>query len=261
MKNGKWKRFITERNVLIALLLGLVLLTAATVSVIFNQRSGKENSMLAEETENNEIAVNRYDVDESSPMELAQSSDGEGNTDGEMESEDTAMVNANSVEASSEEASSEEGTPVEAAASVIGNALAFSEESKLTWPVEGEILRDYSMDQTTWYATLEQYRTSPAVVIQAEVGQPVVAPANSQVTALGYNEEIGNYVVLDIGSEYSVLIGAIDNISVEENQYVTTGTQIATVASPTIYYTVEGPSIYFEVLNGTQPSDPLNYME
>ncbi|MGN0299003.1 MAG: peptidoglycan DD-metalloendopeptidase family protein [Lachnospiraceae bacterium] len=245
MKKVNWKRIMSDRTILTALLLGLAFLTAVTVSVVVHQRgSQKKNDLVAQESMEENA---KYDVDESSPNELAVVPNDESASD-----ENAQEANADSVEASSDE-------NVEVAA--IGNALAFSEESTLTWPVQGEVIREYSMDHTTWYATLEQYRTSPAIVIQAEVGQAVVAPANSQVIRVGYNEEIGNYVVMDIGSEYSVLIGALDNICVVSDQYVTAGTQIATVAQPTIYYSVEGPSIYFEVLNGTEPSDPLDYME
>ena len=36
------------------------------------------------------------------------------------------------------------------------------------------------------------------IVIQAEVSDPVAAPANAKVLEVGSNEEIGNFVVLDL---------------------------------------------------------------
>lgn len=257
MKNGKWKRFISERTVLTVLLMSLVLLTMITVAVIVNHQKKPDTSILVKkQEETHEVAEESAAADENSyAEELAELPD---------ESEDAAAANAGAEAESTlsgeTEAAVAEQTQAAEPAAAVGNALAFSEESQLTWPVEGEILREFAMDHTTWYATLEQYRTSPAVLIQSEVGTPVLAPANCQVTAIGYNEEIGNYVVIDMGSEYSALIGLLDQLCVAEGQYLSAGTQLASVANPTIYYTVEGPSIYFEVLNGTQPSDPLTYL-
>lgn len=251
MRNGKWKRFISEKTALTALLMGLVLLTMITVAVIVNHQKQDDSTILVKKQEETYELAEESDVIDENPyaQELAETPD---------ESEDAQVANA---EVGSESVS-EAGEQTQAAepAAVVGNALAFSEESQLAWPVEGEILREFAMDHTTWYATLEQYRTSPALLIQSEVGTPVLAPANCQVTAIGYNEEIGNYVVIDMGSDYSALIGQVDQLCVTQGQYLSAGTQLASVASPTIYYSVEGPSIYFEVLNGTQPSDPLTYL-
>lgn len=46
--------------------------------------------------------------------------------------------------------------------------LGFSADSRLGWPTEGEILRDFSMDATVYYPTLNAYKVSPAVPDQSE---------------------------------------------------------------------------------------------
>ncbi len=55
------------------------------------------------------------------------------------------------------------------------------------------------MDQTIYFPTLDQFKCNPGIVIQAEVSDPVAAPANAKVLEVGSNEEIGNFVVLDLG--------------------------------------------------------------
>src|SRR5699024_1200070 len=69
----------------------------------------------------------------------------------------------------------------------------FSAESRLAWPIQGNILMGFSMDTTVYYSTLKQYKVSPAVLIQGEVGIGVAAPADAQIVSIGSNEEIGNY--------------------------------------------------------------------
>ena len=45
----------------------------------------------------------------------------------------------------------------------------------MEWPVDGNILMDYNMDQTVYFPTLDQYKLSPAIAVQAVEGAPVLA--------------------------------------------------------------------------------------
>ncbi len=55
--------------------------------------------------------------------------------------------------------------------------LSFSEDTLMEWPVHGTILMDYNMDQTVYFPTLDQYKLSPAIAVQAVEGAPVTAAA------------------------------------------------------------------------------------
>lgn len=139
--------------------------------------------------------------------------------------------------------------------------LNFSDTSKIAWPVMGNILLDYSMDTTIYFPTLAQYQCNPAVVIQAEVSQPVEAPANARVEAIGVNEEIGNFVVLDFGNDYLATCGQLKEIQVVENEYLEAGRVLGYVAEPTKYYSVEGSNVYFELQHNGEPVDPVGFFE
>lgn len=52
------------------------------------------------------------------------------------------------------------------------------------------------------------------------MSEPVAAPAEAQVTEVGSNEEIGNYVVLDLGSGYTAVCGQLKDVQVAQKQYV-----------------------------------------
>lgn len=139
--------------------------------------------------------------------------------------------------------------------------LNFSDTSKITWPVMGNILLDYSMDTTIYFPTLAQYQCNPGVVIQAEVSQPVETPANARVEAIGVNEEIGNFVVLDFGNDYLATCGQLKEIQVVENEYLEAGRILGYVAEPTKYYSVEGSNVYFELRHNGEAIDPVGYFE
>jgi len=139
--------------------------------------------------------------------------------------------------------------------------LDFSDTSKMAWPVRVNVLLDYSMDSTIYFPTLEQYQVNPGVVIQAEVSQPVAAPANAKVVAVSANEELGNFVVLDMGNDYIATCGQLKEVQVVENEYLEAGQVMGYVAEPTKYYSVEGSNVFFQLEHQGNKVDPLDYFE
>lgn len=139
--------------------------------------------------------------------------------------------------------------------------LDFTDTDKLSWPVTGNIVLGYSMDTTTYFPTLDQYKVNPANVIQSEVSTPVSAPADARVVSVGTNEEIGNYVDLDLGNGYTAVCGQLKEIPVVENEYVRQGDLLGYVAEPTKYYAVEGTNVFFEFLKDGVPVDALDFLE
>lgn len=139
--------------------------------------------------------------------------------------------------------------------------LDFTDTDKLSWPVSGNIVLGYSMDTTTYFPPLDQYKVNPANVIQSEVSTPVSAPADARVVSVGTNEEIGNYVDLDLGNGYTAVCGQLKEIPVVENEYVRQGDLLGYVAEPTKYYALEGTNVFFEFLKDGVPVDALDFLE
>ena len=54
----------------------------------------------------------------------------------------------------------------------------------MEWPVNGNILLDYNMDQTVYFPTLDQYKLSPAIAVQAAEGAPVLASVPGTVYSI-----------------------------------------------------------------------------
>lgn len=150
------------------------------------------------------------------------------------------------------------GAGIDAASALV---LNFAQTQSMLWPVEGNVLLDYSMDSTIYFPTLEQYKCNSGIVIQGEVSQPVAAPANARVLETGVNEEIGNYLILDLGDEYSLICGQLKEVQAVTGEYLEKGQIMGYVAEPTKYYTLEGPNIFMELRRGEQAMDPLDYLE
>lgn len=165
-------------------------------------------------------------------------------------------------ESGTEEGTDSGGTENETA-ETDGNTsgLWFSEESTLSWPASGALIMGYSMDQTVFFQTLEQYRCNPAMIISGETGEEIRAAAAGVVSGIENTAETGTTVTLDMGNGYTAVYGQLADVPVSDGDYVAAGEMIGTLAEPTRYYSVEGPNLYFEVLKDGSPVDPMNYME
>ena len=86
----------------------------------------------------------------------------------------------------------EEVTDVSASA-LSAPKLSFSEDTLMEWPVHGTILLDYNMDQTVYFPTLDQYKLSPAIAVQAVEGAPVTAAADGTVYSIEEDRTDRNY--------------------------------------------------------------------
>ena len=137
----------------------------------------------------------------------------------------------------------------------------FSEDSVLTWPASGAVIMGYSMDQTVFFQTLEQYKYNPAMIISGEVGETITASAAGIVTDIAETAQTGTTVSLDMGNGYTAVYGQLTDVPLSAGDYVGAGETLGVLSEPTRYYSIEGPNLYFEILKDGEPVDPMNYME
>lgn len=140
-------------------------------------------------------------------------------------------------------------------------ALSFSEDESLVWPIVGNVLINYSMDKSVYFATLDQYKYSPAMVISATEGEQITAATDAVITKIYQSNELGNVVEMDLGDGYTLTYGQLQKVAVGEGQYVTTGQIIGQAGTPTKYYSVEGCNVYFKLTKDGEPVNPMNFME
>lgn len=151
----------------------------------------------------------------------------------------------------------------EAAAAVSGtvNALHFNTEEKISWPVKGEIILPYSMEDTIFFPTLNVYKCNDALMIKGEKDMPVCAAQEGVVESVSTDREFGNMVVINMGDDYMATYGQLENVQVEEGQSIEKGQQIATLGAPTAYYETEGYNLYFKITQSDKPVNPQDLLE
>lgn len=138
--------------------------------------------------------------------------------------------------------------------------LNFTESSLMQWPVNGQVVLDYNMENTIYFPTLNVYKLNPAVAISAEVGAPVAAVANGKVLSIVENEETGTTVTMDMGNGYQAVYGQLKDVPFQAEEYVSAGSVLGYVNEPTKYYTKEGTNLYFALTKDGIPLDPMQYL-
>lgn len=195
----------------------------------------------------------------------------------ENAAEESGLDEADSLEETVDTVSVENGTEVQEtaeeleinseidAADVSANAaalpeLSFSEDTVMDWPVNGNILLDYNMDQTTYFPTLDQYKLNPAIAVQAVEGAPVTASVQGTVYSIEEDPQTGITVTMELGDGYQAVYGQLKDLTVTEGETVDQGTTIGYIAAPTKYYSKEGSNLYFAMRKDGEPIDPIVYL-
>ena len=132
---------------------------------------------------------------EEMPQNRLEENDGQAETRAQVAGSSDASYSVNNRDEADQKPMEEEKESSLGAGAAAARALSYNGTDRLSWPVQGNVILDYSMDSTIYFPTLDQYKCNPALIIQGDVSEPVAAPAEAQVTEVGSNEEIGNYVV------------------------------------------------------------------
>lgn len=144
---------------------------------------------------------------------------------------------------------------------VVEETLHFTQQNDMVWPLEGNVLLNYSMDSTIYFPTLDQYRYNPALVISGAVNDKVYLVADGIITDIYTNEETGCTVIQDLGDGYTAIYGQLKELNFEVGEHVQRGQVIGYVSEPTKYYSLEGSNLYFELQKDNEPVNPLDYFQ
>ena len=255
MKKGTITRIIVNGVLLAAIIaLGITLFQSKpqTKEAVPETENTEE---LAEAEEEPSVDADTNDV-QANLEESAETSDED--SEPSVTEEETPVETEETTDNPDSETSSEEETQ-STSASVLPQ-VNFTEASLMQWPVEGELMMDYSMENTTYFSTLDQYKLNPAIVVKAVVGAPEKAASNGTITSIADTAKTGTTLTMDMGNGYQSVYGQLTDLLVEEGQTVKEGTILGYIAEPSKYYSIEGSSLYFAMTKDDQPIDPITYL-
>lgn len=130
-----------------------------------------------------------------------------------------------------------------------------------TWPVKGEILRDFSVETLSPDPTLGDWRTHGGLDIAAAAGTKVLAMGAGTVSEVFEDGLMGTTVVVDHGNGlFTTYANLEDQTTVAPGDTVETGTVIGTVGSSAIAEVGLDSHLHLEASLNGEAVDPRDYL-
>jgi len=130
------------------------------------------------------------------------------------------------------------------------------------FPVEGDIIMDYSMDMPIYWKTLDQYMVHGGIDISSDSGTPVQACAGGTVTKIEEDDGMGVTVEINHGNG---LISVYSNLAadglIELGEVVTQGTVIGKVGQSAMFEFESPDHLHFEMKKNGEYADPMDYLK
>lgn len=231
-----------ERSAAVGLVVGFVAMIAIVGAITYSNYEGKVEEQQAKE---DELQENEDNMQAENEREEESQSANTGDVQAEIEEHPEIIEpEIDIIEPSVQE-----------------SPLVFSDEDVLSWPVDGNVLIPFNMEQTVYFATLDQYKYNPAVIIAGEVGEEVWAATDGKVTSIKEDAQTGTTVTVDLGDGFEAIYGQLGEIHVKEGDRIDEGVLIGYLGEPTKYYSVEGCNLYFQLLKDGEAVDPLHYLD
>ena len=227
-----------DKGAAVGLVICFVAMIAIVGAITFSNYERKSEGELAKTEEKNQVAQ-KEEKEEESQVTQGDSVEAELVEKPEVVIEETPIVQA----------------------PVTQKTYSFSKEDMLIWPIDGNVLLNYSMDETVYFSTLDQYKYNPALIIAGNVGQEVKSAEDGKVTAIKTDNQTGVTVTVSLGDGYEAVYGQLGEVCVTQGENITEGDIIGYLGEPTKYYSVEGCNLYFQLLKDGEPVNPLEYLD
>lgn len=260
---GYKRKLFNDKTVLVAAAAGVVAVSAilGTALLSTNKKDNKGQSIVNLEegtTTDNNYLVREEGTSDDLNLEAAENENVTAVQPTEKSSQDIGDDSLGGEKQNEIQNDTNEEVDKAGAQNVVDTNFGIS--SKLIWPVEGNVIIGFDMNNTVYFSTLDLYKCSDAVYIQSDVGTPVYAGHACQVEEIGYDTEIGNNVTVEMGGGYVVTYGQLRDVQIEKGATLEEGELIGYVASPTKYFSVEGAHLYIKMTKDGVAVDPLDYL-
>ena len=137
-----------------------------------------------------------------------------------------------------------------------------SSKVTMTYPVQGNILKEHTMDELIYSKTLKEWRTHPGIDIEASTGTEVKAALGGTVEEITEDPLMGICITLDHGNGLKTLYANLSTGNmVTVGQKVDKGQIISGVGSTASAEILDGPHLHFEVLLNGESVDPKEYLK
>ncbi len=125
---------------------------------------------------------------------------------------------------------------------------------RLLWPLQGEILANFGVEIHPRYKTEVPQN---GMIIQGEMGAPILACAAGEVVYDGWYDGYGRTVILAHGEGFYTIYAHASKIRVAKGDKVSAGAVVAEVGQTD---SIRGPCLHFEIRRNSEALDPRKWL-
>lgn len=262
MNNNSRKRKEQRQNLYVTVTVILMMVTvivAIAVSLAKNPATAEkdpEDSYNSLDRETNTPVIIETDYAEDVFFE-----EDEDENDEMMDTKDTDVLSPVDTESKANDTESAEDTDSKAEDTKSQNSVSLPE---FMAPVQGEILKGYSLDVPVFSLTMDDFRTHAGIDIYCSAGCDVASVADGTVTKIWNDPMMGTSISIEHeGGAVSVYKNLCETIpsSISEGTKVEKGQIIATAGDTALIELAEESHLHFELSVNGKTVDPSEYIE
>lgn len=231
----------------------ILIIACITVYIAYNNKvkeSARQSLLAAEKI--TELVPNNTILEQAS-SELSKSIEEviEETTDEESENEDSDLQEESSEDTSLENQETEATVAEEP-----------KKELEFGYPVEGELLKGFAVDNLVFSETLQEWIIHKGVDIKAARTTVVKASEEGVVQAIKNDPRYGLTVIVEHRDGYKTLYANLLTTEfVKEGEEVTKGQSLGTVGNSAAFEIADEPHLHFELLKDEENLDPTLYLK
>lgn len=260
------KRIIISGAIIVAV---IVIIVGATIfsNITNNNYIGEENpSQIIDLESGKEIENNNIESASSAIGNTVKQSE-QSNTTSEVTAKNEVANTTNTNTATAQNKANNNTTTntkvnIEKEVAPTSSKTANDEKVSFDWPVKGEILKAFSMDNLLYSATLQEWTTHNGVDIKADKASVVKSAADGTIKSIKNDPRFGLTVTIEHENGYKTIYSNLLTAEfVVEGEKVKQGQSIGTVGNTANFEVADDFHLHFEVLKDSEYVDPMIYLK
>ena len=135
-------------------------------------------------------------------------------------------------------------------------------ELVFAYPVEGEISREFSVENLIYSETLEEWTIHQGIDIKADRTTVVKAAEDGTVVAIKNDPRYGLTVIIEHENGFKTIYSNLLTTEfVSEDEKVEKGQSIGTIGNSAVFEIADEPHLHFEMLKDGEYVDPTLYLK
>lgn len=198
-------------------------------------------------------------------IEQAQSENSKENKNNEISVNETNKLdntkNTTSVANTSQKNNSEKTNTTKKQEKQVNTSMHNDSKIQLSWPVKGDILKAFSVDNLLYSSTLQEWTVHNGIDIKADKTSIVCAVADGTVKSIKNDPRYGLTVIIEHDNGFkSVYSNLLTSEFVVEGEKVKKDQTIGTVGNSANFEVADESHLHFELLKDNEYVDPMMYL-